>query len=937
MKKWFLAAAAFLIVGVIAGLYFIPGVSATITEFFGGDEPDLPDFARYKVNKEEFMTRRAEFIAELRGITKDNPVDPKLRIDAIGEMERQEALRAAMPDSDLKNELLTPWTEIGPNPIPNGQVDNGPQTPVSGRTTAIAVHPTNPDIVYVGTAQGGLYRSTDGGTTWTTMMDSALSLAIGAVAVAPSQPDTVYVGTGEPNFSADSFFGVGVYRIDNASTATPVITGPLNDDPSNADIFTGRAVSEIIVHPTDPATIFVASTSGVGGLIATAPGVLPARGIYRSSDATSADPTFTKLTGLNANGNNNVRDIAIDPLNPNLLVANLVFAVNPASTVSGIYVSTDAMAPSPTFVQRVVFTSTSTSELTAEFAIQHTVGQPNPTIYAATGNLGGRVLISTNSGTTWTQQIDNNFCTPQCFYDIAIDVDPTNPANVYLGGAPALVFGRSTNSGVNFTIDTQTAVSLHVDSHAIAVAPSNPAIVYFGSDGGIYKTTNAAATPIAWTSLNNSTFMATQFMGLALHPTDPNFTIGGTQDNGTNFYRPDATWFRADFGDGGYAVIDQADTSTTIVDMYHTYFNAGNLQGYGYAPGTATATEGNWLFRGCQVAGTTVNGITCNGVIRFYAPLEQGPGTPNNTIYYGSDRLYRSDNNGLIHTVVSQNPITAGVPISSIGVSPQNDNVRVVGLTNGGLFGTFTGVSPLVDLDPTNAIPNSPVARTVVDPNDANTAYVTLSAFGVTNVWKTTTLSSLVDGNTFAPAWTAAVGTGANVLPQVPVNAIIVDPQNSQRLYAGTDIGAFTSPDGGGNWFPFGTALPRVAVFDMAISPTPRQVRIATHGRGLWQIPVLSPTAANVSVSGRVSTTAGTGIMRARVTMIDGENVRTVFTNSFGYYRFDNVPSGQTYTVQVSAKRFTFQPRILTPTDDVTGFDFMPSGPGIIFENERVK
>jgi photosystem II stability/assembly factor-like uncharacterized protein len=231
----------------------------------------------------------------------------------------------------------------------------------------------------------------------------------------------------------------------------------------------------------------------------------------------------------------------------------------------GIYVSTNALTASPTFTRRVQFTSTSTSELTAEFAIQHTAGNANPTIYAATGNLGGRVLINTDGGTTWTQQIDNNFCSPQCFYDIGVAVDPTNAANVYLGGAPALIFGRSTNSGANFTGNgVPFTAGLHVDSHVIAIAPSNPQIAYFGSDGGIYKTNDVTATPIVWTNLNNTQFTATQFMGLAVHSTDPNFTIGGTQDNGTNFYRPNGTWFRVDFGDGGYAVIDQSSASVAF-------------------------------------------------------------------------------------------------------------------------------------------------------------------------------------------------------------------------------------------------------------------------------------------------------------------------------------------------------------------------------------
>lgn len=477
--------------------------------------PGPSDFARFKQNKEEFMQRRAEALAQKRGVEKNKPFDPRLRTEAVRLMEAQ---KAQLQNSRIQTNIGIDgsWTELGPNPIPNGQVVTGPQTTASGRTISIAVHPTNPNIVYVGTAQGGLYRTTDGGTTWVPLMDNALSLAIGAIAIALSSPETVYVGTGEPNFSGDSYFGVGVYRIDNASSGSPTITGPLNDEAGNADIFTGRSIGQIAVHPTNPAIIFVATTSGIGGIGGVAfPGV-PSRGIYRSTDATSADPTFTKLTGLEGGGNFSVRDLILDPLNPNLLVCNLI--ANPG----GIYVSTNALTASPTFTRTVTFSSTSISELTAEFAIQHTSG-PNPTIYAATGNLGGRVLINTDGGTTWTQQIDNNFCTAQCFYDIAIAVDPADATRVYLGGSPTLVFGISTNSGVTFTNNAATAVGLHVDSHVIGVSPSSPTTIYFGSDGGIYKSVNGGTT---WTSLNNSTFRATQFMGLAVHPTDPNFTIG---------------------------------------------------------------------------------------------------------------------------------------------------------------------------------------------------------------------------------------------------------------------------------------------------------------------------------------------------------------------------------------------------------------------------
>ncbi len=783
-------------------------------------DPDMPDFAKYKVNKEEFMMRRSEAIGLLRGVEKNKPFDPTKRIEAIRQMEQQQARVAAISNPSERDALMAVWTEIGPNPIPNGQVVSGSSLAVSGRTIAIAVHPTNPNIVYVGTAQGGLYRTTDGGSTWTPLMDNALSLAIGAIAIAPSSPDIVYVGTGEPNFSQDSFFGVGVYRIDNASTASPTITGPLNDDPTNADIFTGRAIGKILVHPTDPATIFVASTSGVGG-IGPASSSLPSRGIYRSTDATGADPTFTKLTGLEAGGNFSIRDMVLDPLNPNLLVCNLI------ANGGGIYVSTDALAPSPTFTRRVTFSSSSTSELTAEFAIQHTIGHANPTIYAATGNLGGRVLISVDGGTTWTQQIDNNFCTAQCFYDIAVAVDPADSSRVYLGGSPNLVFGVSTNSGVTFTNNATTANGLHADSHVIAVAPSSTSTIYFGSDGGIYKSTDSGTN---WTSLNNTTFRATQFMSLAVHPTDANFTIGGTQDNGTNFYQPAGTWTRADFGDGGYSAIDQNAADVTNVRMYHTYFNQTNAMGYARVTSVASATEGNWTLFGCGFGGSTPNGMTCTATaILFYAPMEPGPGNPN-TLYFGSDVLYRSADGGTTVSKVSQEPITSAVAISAIGISPQNDNVRIVGLTNGGLFGTSTGSSILTDLDPSGNVPTNYIARVVVDPNTSTTAYATLSAFGVTSVWKTTNLSNA------SPTWVASSGSGGTALPQVPVNALVIDPTNSNNVFAGTDIGVYVSTDAGASWLPYGTGLPAVSVFDMAIHPTTRTLRIATHGRGLWEI-----------------------------------------------------------------------------------------------------
>jgi Secretion system C-terminal sorting domain len=779
---------------------------------FAQEDPDMPDFLRSTMSKEEFMQRRADAIAMKRGVEKDKPFDPANRINAIRQMEEQKRAIAASGANSRITALN--WTEIGPNPIPNGQVVSGAQLPVSGRTICIAVHPTNANIVYVGTAQGGLYRTTDGGATWTPLMDNALSLAIGTVAISPSQPETIYVGTGEPNFSADSYFGVGIYRIDNASSASPVISGPFG-----GTSFAGRSVAKIIVHPTNPAIIFACSTSGVGGIVATATSPLPNRGVYRSTDATSASPTFTQIGVLASPSNNiSVRDIAIDPNNPNILLANLVI-----NTTGGIMRSTDALAATPTWTQSFAFnTGTSTSNLTAEFAAIHPAGDLNATFYAAVGNTAtgsgaGRILKSTDGGATFAQVSATTFCSGQCFYNIAIDVDPTNVNNVYMGGTGANTFSRSSNGGTTFAA---SQANLHTDTHAIGVAPSSPSTIYFGSDGGIYKSIDGGTT---WASLNNATFRATQFMGISVHPTDPNYTIGGTQDNGTEYRNSAGTWIRADGGDGGYTVIDQSSVNTTNVNQYHTYFNASTQTGYA----AATTTGGGWTFRGCL--GVTTNGITCTSVINFYAPLERGPGTPN-AVYYGADRLYRTVDVGVNHATVSQ---TFTSPISAIGIAPQDDNVRIIGSNSGALFGTTTGSATLTDLDAGGTVPNSPIGRTVIDPTNANTAYVTISAFNVTNVWKTTNL------NNANPTWTAAAGSGGTALPRVPVNSFLVVPSNSNILFAGTDIGVYFSANGGATWSPYGTGLPVVAVFGMALTNN-GFLRIATHGRGMWQVSILS-------------------------------------------------------------------------------------------------
>ncbi|MET0554075.1 MAG: hypothetical protein ABW221_13620 [Vicinamibacteria bacterium] len=788
------------------------------------EDADVPSFS--KIDKAEYRRLREEYFTLVRGVPHFQAYEPRSR--AIREMAAQEAATASIDPAF--------WTPIGPAPIPQGSF------PVSGRTISIAVHPANPDIVYVGTAQGGLYRTLDGGVNWTPIFDSAMSLAIGALALAPSNPEILYVGTGEPNGSADSFFGVGLYRIDNAST-TANLTGPINPavttGVAGTTAFTGRAVSRILVHPTNAATIFVATFTGssgnpsAGSLGFTVP-PLAMRGVYRSTDATSASPTFTKLTVTSAGsvppdttGDVTISDLVMDPGDPNVIVA---WVLDSALTVGsgGIYRTVNALAPSPTFTQLLVTTTTAArGELTAN----RVGGVTN--MWAATGESNGRVRRSTDGGATWSAFLAGgvNFCNPQCFYDIAVAAHPNVANTVHLGGSPTLVQARSTDGGATFTTNGATAAGLHVDTHVIAYAPSDTNIMYFGSDGGIYRSSDSGTT---WTSRNNTQFHATQFQSLALQPTDREFMIGGTQDNGTIFRQPDGSWIRTEGGDGGYTLIDQNAADVTNVTMYHTFFNNATQIGFARKL-TAVPPTGGWAGFGCGFPNP--NGILCNPTaVLFYAPIALGPGNPQ-TIYMGSDTVWRSANQGATMTAVSQ-VLVSGQAVTTVAISPANDDFRIAGTRNGRVFMSNTpGATTMTDVTgPGMPLPNPadtalrrPVARALFHPTDPNTAWVAFGGYGVTtghHIWKTNNLSG------GAATWFPA-GFG---IPDVPVNSMTIDPAAPFTLYAATDIGVWASQDGGINWVPYSESLPRVSVFDIAFqNSAPRVLRIATHGRGIWE------------------------------------------------------------------------------------------------------
>ena len=422
-------------------------IAVAATQAIGGASPDRPPFAQEADG--DYLRLRDEYIARLRGIETDRFANPLWRESAVQtrfseEKQRNQAAPNAAPA----------WTVIGPDSVSNGQALDGGDTTVSGRVTAIAVDPTNSSKVYLGTAQGGVWRSLNGGSTWSPIFDTAQSLSIGALAVAPSNPSVVYVGTGEAHNTNDSFFGVGVYRIDNADTS-PTLVGPINPQRTftcnpavcagtfTTTTFSGRSVSRILVDPTNAATIFASTSSGVSGMGANQLGGIPplgVTGVYRSTNATAAANAvaFQKLAvGIASSfdspptGNRQISDMTFVNGNPNTLLVS-TFGLN-AVNDGGIFRSTNALAATPTFTH------------TFQVQIQRiTYAVNGNTVLAATGEStasgGGRLRESTDGGATWPIALGaaDGFCGGQCYYDIAVGIDPQVAGpnfRIYLGGS----------------------------------------------------------------------------------------------------------------------------------------------------------------------------------------------------------------------------------------------------------------------------------------------------------------------------------------------------------------------------------------------------------------------------------------------------------------------------------------------------------------------
>ncbi|MEW6732303.1 MAG: hypothetical protein AB1489_13320 [Acidobacteriota bacterium] len=730
----------------------------------------------------ELAERREEFFFTQRAFPfKEIPVDWRLK--AFEHMRTKMANR-------LTPQLAAMLRPIGPASIANGQTFGSRQN-VSGRVTSLAIDPQNPSVIYLGAAQGGLWRSTNNGQTWQPMTDNAPTQATGAVVIDPTNSSIIYIGTGEGNSSSDSFFGMGILKSTDGGRSWTNLA---------AQTFLGRSFNRLIIDPNNPRTLYAAIGAGFAGRArATSPRLVPV-GIYKSTDggvSWSISLQVNPPAPMPALGTT-AYDIEIDIKNSSVLYAAL--------DGLGIYKTTDGGLnwfkltnglPNNGFTRADIGIGKSNSNVL--YISYGNIPSSNPFSRDLLG-----IFKSTNGGDTWnmTARPPGGFLC-QCTYDNFIEPDPNNPEIVYFGGVPIF---KSVNGGQSWTNITQGSggTGLHVDFHAIAFAPDNSNQIFVGNDGGVWSSGDGGNT---WIN-RNSTLNITQFQSVAIHPTDPNITIGGTQDNGTNLYVGNDTWQHADDGDGGFAAIDQSSPNV----MYHTYFNFPGI-GIGPARSEQGGRLGSW--------DDAFSGINQNDDVLFYAPFILDPNNQS-TLYFGTNRLYRSMDRARTWKPISGS-LTAGAPraaISAIAVAPGAPRFIYTGSSDGAVFASQDGGESFQNV--TDNLPTRYITDVVVDPNLPTTVYVSLNGFSTGHIFKSTSGGR---------SWQNISGN----LPDVPAPALAINPFNPNNLFLGTDLGLFQTADGGISW-TLVAGMPTVTVFDIAINGNLALLRLATHGRGIYEL-----------------------------------------------------------------------------------------------------
>ncbi len=704
------------------------------------------------------------------------------------------------------------WVPLGPTVVLHGQtIDN---QPVGGRVAGLAVSP-NGNVIYAASANGGVFRSADGGTSWRALMDrfdldpasfASSSLACGAVAIDLNDPNRVYVGTGEGDT-----FALFSRRITNALPAYRGV-GPIRSDdggvnwvsePSSPDL-AGQAFFALAVDPGNRENVIGATTQGLYRRLPDAGGqfnwVRVVEGVF-SSMVVAADGAGTRFFAAQWGQNGSA--------------STVIHSDDGGAT----WLPTASGFPGDAAGRIALGGQASARDLVYAF-----VAEPN-------GAVRGLYRLDDING-TWKQVTGLPDVLPvgegggsQGDYDLAIAVDPADANLVYLGGSyfdaepyPASVWRCPVKpAGGAFTADNPASIGTHAhaDVHSLVHTPGTPNELWCTCDGGVFLNRDPRAGGEFASQNNGLSCLCTNFF--AQHPTDPNILFSGLQDNGTARTAAGPVWTHVGGGDGGYCLINWANPNNVLIYMNGAVFRSttGGQTESGWTP----VWSFGWFTMTQPIVGAP------------YDPSKPASGAlaavgAGNVVYVSTDFASTWPNNLQIGL-----PDESGDVFALAFASPTR---LFIGTTTGQVFradrsGAGWQTNRLDDVAAGPLGLTGLISDVTVDWSDArlSSVYVCFGGKGDDRrVWR-------FDGT----QWEERSGVaGVSHLLDVEHNAIVVDRKLPQNVYVGADIGVWHSSDSGRNWQPLENGLPDAPVFDLQVHPTQRLLRASTHGRGLYEL-----------------------------------------------------------------------------------------------------
>jgi photosystem II stability/assembly factor-like uncharacterized protein len=692
-----------------------------------------------------------------------------------------------------------------------------------GRVLAVTGVPGQPNTYYFGAVAGGVWKTTDGGTSWQPMSDKEPFWSVGAVAVAPSNPGVVYVGTGEACIRGDITYGNGVWKsLDGGRTWQHV---GLEDT---------RQIGRIFVDPRNPNIVFIAA-------LGHAFGPNEQRGVFRTTDGGA---TWQKV--LYKDDKTGAIDLSFDPGNPNLIFAAMYEARrSPWELVSGgpgsgLYRSNDG--------------GTTWKQLTGNGLPKGVLGRigvavsgaNSDRVYAVIEAEQGGIYRSDNGGENWTKVSGDARFTQRSWYYGHIFADPKNADTVYMLNVGMF---RSSDAGKTWT----QIRAPHGDTHGLWIDPDNPQRMIEGNDGGATISIDAGKT---WTTLNNQP--TAQFYHVATDNRFRYYVYGAQQDNTTvaiasstdrgTIDRED--WYAVGGGESGFVVPYLPDPNIVFAGSYDgviTRYNksTGEMQDVNPWPDNPMGWGAAQLKYRFQ----------------WTAPIALSPHDPS-VLYHGANVLFRSTNMGHSWTTISpdltrndktrQGP--SGGPITkdntsveyygtifAVAESPLQKGLIWAGSDDGLVHLTRDGGANWQNVTPRDLPEWGTVSRIDASPADAATAYVAVDRHRLDDF-----APYIFSTHDFGKTWTKIVSgipTGSFV------HAVRQDPVNKNMLYAGAESGVFISWDDGSYWQHLKLNLPDVPVHDLVVKNN--DLVIATHGRAFWSLDDIAPLRELASASNR--------------------------------------------------------------------------------------